>query len=816
MLMKRFLQAIFLWQMIMAIFPYRALAADGVEWGTVVYSENLNGVSTVRNRNRQVKQNRKDFRLLDSTLVVSRQGKFIAICEESYFMTMGVLHSLKLAMDIWEERLNISVPINFYVVLSEEMDDDTAISTTVLYSMKSRGVSIPRNLYRQTYSLGSIENKDTIRINAFADWGVSWVNNDMYAGTYSLTTYFLRHIAHILGFGSSVVDRNGNKGFAVLHALSPFDRLLDKNGQGLKATFSSSAIENYFKGSVNVKTPDANYALFADGDFHLDTSGKYFSLGHDNIMEHPLVDASQSLTVNAETLDVMGAMGWSVSPHDVEIVCDSTNAQGYGSMYRGYTFRLVDSTSGSAQNQCTWQYQIYANGEYVTLNTFTGSNFTISPDVRTESLDEFNCQQARVLCTYKGREYTYLLFLEPRPLIESVICSNRHSLGNGFYGFDISIRTRGANSGTVNVYDGAGSSFDYPITGEVLHVGPFVDGMQAYVSISLENSFGYATNYIELGEIEEPKEASAKGNTPSIAVRCNGEPGKTVFQDGDSVTMDLEYGNTALQIDSMKWEVELTDIFDRKKRYTISKETSASFVVSPDRKCCFAKSSYSQFHFMGGNYWIGVPSFVPDSCRFICTAYISRGEWDSGDNWISVKSRNYSFDVLPKCPVLEELETWTEPGDEEWPFTRIRIDTDNYESIQLFVQPWDYIAFQERMLFKGDSLEFVMEPRGWNNEIYCYVDNKYGVYKSDRLKIPRPAGMDKHEGQPSCHIRQNGKEVTITSEVSCKVAIYDMSGRVVFCAEGTTATTSLPSGIYVAKVEDKHGKRLLTNKICIK
>lgn len=815
MLMKRFLLAIFLWQMIMAIFPYRALADDSIEWGAAVYSENLNGISTVRDRNRQVKQSRKDFRLSDSIVVVSRQGKFIAICGEPYFVSEGILHSLKLAMDIWEERINISVPITFYVVLPEEMDDDTAISTTVLYSMKSRGVSIPRSLYLQSYNVIP-ENmaKDTIRINAFADWGVSWIYDDVYAGTYSLTTYFLRHIAHILGFGSSVVDRNGNKGFAVPHSLSSFDRLLDKNGQGLKATFTSSAIEKYFKGSVNVKTPDANYALFADGDFHLDTSGKYFSLGHDNLMEHPLVDASQSLNVNAEALDVMEAMGWSVSPHDAEIVCDSTDAQGYGSMYRGYTFRLVDPTSGSAQTQCTWQYQIYANGEYVTLNTFTGTNFTISPDVRTESLDEFNCQQARVLCTYKGREYTYLLFLEPRPLIESVICSNKHSLGNGFYGFDISIRTRGANSGTVIVSDDAGSSFDYPITGEVLHVGPFVDGMQAYVDISLENSFGYTIDYIELGEIEEQKEASAKGNMPSIAVRCNGEPGKTVFQDGDSVTMDLEYGNTALQIDSMKWEVELTGIYG-KNRYPLSKGTSASFVVSPDRKCCFAKSAYRQFDC--GDYWgIGIPVITPDSCRFICTAYISRGEWDSGDNWISVKSRNYSFDVLPKCPVLEELETWTEPGDEEWPFTRIRINTDNYKNIVLYIHPWDYIPWVNSVFFPEDGLEHIVEMRGWDNAIVCCINNEYGVYESAPLKISRPAGMDKHEGQPSCHIRQNGKEVTITSEVSCKVAIYDMSGRVVFSAEGTTATTSLPSGIYVAKVEDKHGNRLLTNKICIR
>ena len=172
--------------------------------------------------------------------------------------------------------------------------------------------------------------------------------------------------------------------------------------------------------------------------------------------------------------------------------------------------------------------------------------------------------------------------------------------------------------------------------------------------------------------------------------------------------------------------------------------------------------------------------------------------------------------MLPKCPVLEELETWTEPGDEEWPFTRIRINTDNYEEIDLYIHPWDYIPWLNSVFLQEDGLEHVVEMRGWDNAIVCYINNEYGVYESAPLKISRPAGIDKHEGQPSCHIRQNGKEVTITSEVSCKVAIYDMSGRVVFSTEGTTATISLPSGIYVAKVEDKYGNRLLTNKICIK
>lgn len=53
--------------------------------------------------------------------------------------------------------------------------------------------------------------------------------------------------------------------------------------------------------------------------------------------------------------------------------------------------------------------------------------------------------------------------------------------------------------------------------------------------------------------------------------------------------------------------------------------------------------------------------------------------------YASVVSGSYSFDVLPKCPVLREMATWTEPGDDEWPITRLRIDTERYEYVSIYV-----------------------------------------------------------------------------------------------------------------------------------
>lgn len=50
------------------------------------------------------------------------------------------------------------------------------------------------------------------------------------------------------------------------------------------------------------------------------------------------------------------------------------------------------------------------------------------------------------------------------------------------------------------------------------------------------------------------KEAIASRDKRSIIVKCNGEQGKTVFHDGDSVTLDFEYGNSISHVDSMKWD----------------------------------------------------------------------------------------------------------------------------------------------------------------------------------------------------------------------------------------------------------------------
>lgn len=115
--------------------------------------------------------------------IKSRMGKFIVNYDDNYFMTEGVLHCLKLAIDTWEDRIIIKKPINFFVRISEKMDPDLAISTKVGYSRYKVGEfeALPDNLYNQFYK-GTNFN-DTITINALLNWDSSWQYDNAYSGT---------------------------------------------------------------------------------------------------------------------------------------------------------------------------------------------------------------------------------------------------------------------------------------------------------------------------------------------------------------------------------------------------------------------------------------------------------------------------------------------------------------------------------------------------------------------------------------------------------------------------------------------------------
>ena len=66
----------------------------------------------------------------------------------------------------------------------------------------------------------------TITINALINWNTSWSSDGTDWGIDNLQTALLRHIAHVLGFGTSVVQQEGELGFAIRQQASPFDNLV--------------------------------------------------------------------------------------------------------------------------------------------------------------------------------------------------------------------------------------------------------------------------------------------------------------------------------------------------------------------------------------------------------------------------------------------------------------------------------------------------------------------------------------------------------------------------------------------------------------
>lgn len=298
----------------LACLSFLKAQTNGDEKTVVCYSDHIS--QDVPRRQTLLKKESNAAR--NKGVIKSRLGKFVVGYDDNSFMTDGVRHCLKLALDVWEDKINIKVPVSFYLSVSENMDPDIAISTRVTYSRKSEDTSLPDNLYSQEFPYG-IPVNDTIMVNAGIDWDSSWQYDDGYNGSVCLLSGFMRHIGHVLGFGSSLVERASGVGFAVNHTPSAFDRLIYNGEQSLADLKDAEGkeFERFFANKdVRLKSDGFVYDMYDTDGFILGVSGVYFSLGRDNILEYPIHDLSQRLPVNHETLNVLQATGWDVYSHD--------------------------------------------------------------------------------------------------------------------------------------------------------------------------------------------------------------------------------------------------------------------------------------------------------------------------------------------------------------------------------------------------------------------------------------------------------------------------------------------------------------------
>lgn len=436
----------------------------------------------------------------------SRQGKFNVKYIDNFFMIEGVKRSMRMVLDAWEDRLCIDVPIHFTMNANEDFDPSLEIKTTVAYASDGRN-AFPLSLFAQMRNKEEANTYDTITINALTNWKTSWENDGTQWGRDNLQTALLRHIAHVLGFGTSIVQRAGGLGFAVRRLASPFDNLVS-NGQktlgSLSVRGTPTIISDFLKEPIFLKTAQSAYKLFSvETEYIPYRSGNYFSLDRENIMNYPYGDRSMLLPINDETLDVMSAIGWNVYPHDIHIVGNTTDVLGYGSLYSEHTFYAENAFGISSKGD--WIYQIYDNNThtYVDKKYGQGTSFIMTPDDEGLSyMDEFMCLQARIVFNVNGKSYTYPLTLDARPQFVNYNISNmQQSINSDYYSFDITISSRGATGGDIIVSSDYGTLCTLTLDDQekqTIHVPNALKIGNTYLYINLTNIYGTTTNYITI------------------------------------------------------------------------------------------------------------------------------------------------------------------------------------------------------------------------------------------------------------------------------------------------------------------------------
>lgn len=790
-----------------------SILAQDMEQGFVVYTDSVK--KTIKKKT-SVSPYKKRMSV-DTLTLRSRQGKIIATYDNNWFMTEGVVHCLKQAIDTWENKIDIKKPIKFFVGVSENLDPDVAISTKVGYFFKSRFEAIADNLYQQEF-FGNNKQNDTIMINALVDWNSSWPYDDAYRGNVNLTNGLLRHIAHILGFGSSVVSRIDRIGFSVPMAPSSFDNLLTDGNKllsSLRTSSKNSAFEEFFSKPLYLRGPSFNYDIYNYGKFVSGKSGNYFALGYDNIMEYSLSDDNKLLPINQETLDVIQAIGWNTVPHDVEIICDQTDTLGYGSVYDKLTF-TAHKVSSRTQLNATWYYQIYNTSDsiYTTVTASTGTTFSVIPAIMSNSLDNFNCQQARVMCRIDGKEYTYLLSLETRPLIEDVRISNFVEQGEDFYKFDLSIIQKGGTRGTIFVSDDSGAIKQYKFNGASITAGPMIKGYNLYIDVMLENDYGSASRFIQVYPNINTVLTNVNDNIkPQVTV--NGMQNVDCFRDGDEVclSMPADIINN-LQIDSVKWKVCLKTSYGTDIYRHLSNDNTYSFKIKPHIfNCDFVRLTEGHGDYLwGGSAPIGMTSTNPDYCCFQCDLY-------SQDR---IKYRafteNFTFDVLPDCPVIHVLDTWTMEGFDDFPMSSIRIEADNFDWGAFYVvQPHSGAYFYGDTIFTRDFNldEYVIYVREWDNTIYCWIYNSYGCSKSNNVQYVL-TDIKKASGNDSSILIKD-QTIYLEYNTDTDIAIYSIDGNLVDnCLKTKRYTKRLNKGLYILNIQDCKTNKKKNQKIFIR
>lgn len=763
-------------------------------WGIVVYTDSIQPTDMRDLRLRPFPMAHVPSSTLESGTMVSRKGKFQVTYDDNYFMTDGVKHCLKIALDTWEEKINIIEPIVFHVCVSENLESGVAIQSYVGYNSFQR-IAWPDNLRNQT-SPTTIALHDTIKINAFVDWNTSWPYDGFYNGKVNLTNGFLCNIARILGFGCSIANRMGRPNFTLNLTPSLFDRLL-YSGNTCLANLArpNPNFNQFFSLDTELRFGSYVYDMYDDDNFVLNKSGLFFSLGYDNIMEYPLNNQLDILPVNKETLIVLNQIGWDVVDTDNEIICDSTDALGYGSIYRSYNFTLKNNPFVGADNT-RWYYQVFdtANNDYLTVFSDTGVQFSIQPSVIESSLDEFSCHQAKVICEIGSKQYSYPLTLEPRPLIEDISIKNYTQTDSRHYRVNISVEQRGNTYGTIMVSDDTGAVREYDYSNGQLTVNNLLIGYPIYIDVILENDYGAASKSI----IVEPY-LSQNSNRPARLTKENSIVNNTsaLEQIKDSAELTFLLPETISYTDSLCWYVDIGGI--SKRIYPVRKDTqSYTYTICRDSLDIRIAKKYneSMVRYKGGKTWKLRIWDTDAPCIFKCYVYKNS---DKKASPIVYSTHGFSLDVLPSCPIVNLHDHWLDDyNGNTVTYLKYSVNVANASAYIMYVDQYDcFMDYSDAIIAENLSNEYEMWIAYPEDKIYCIAVNDYGSLQGPEVGI-ESTGINS-AFTPDIDLIINEKHICV-QETDFPIIIYSVTGKVVATINDSRhQPIHIPTGVYIIK-----------------
>lgn len=755
------------------------------------------------------------YRMDGDTVIKSRKEKFIAYFDKKQFVSDGMLCCLKLAMNAWEDKLDIRTPVRFFFCVSDKLGSDVAVSTKVAYSKISNAQSVADNLYAQTRPAISVN--DSIIINSNIDWK-TMAGDVFHNGSICLVNYLNRNIARILGFGCSLVKRNSNIGFSVMKTPSTFDNLLFDGDVYLNSLKSASSryLNAFFAKKISLKSNAFEYKMYNTGNFIDNISGCFFSLGYDNILEYQMSSKSDVLPINNETLDVLEQVGWKVNRHEYEINCDKTDKLGYGSLFDTLNFSIKHRTSSDVIS-ADWQYQVYDSSmkNYKTLLSRHGSSFNVAPSVYGKSLDIYHCVQSRVVAIVNGVEYYFPLTLDAAPQINDVRISGIKKIDSNRYQFNLDIDQKGATGGYVTVNDETGSMHQYEYTGKQISISGLYVGMNVYLRILLSNDYAVSTRDI-FGDIYNGgnsivhKTVAVQTTDWEHNVSLSGQK----LHDGNALLLDI--GKTANPVDSIEWYLYAGGYL-KKLSFTRGNNHVFNFVVSKAnldmeiRKSSEDKST----EYVLGKSWGRFSSSSEDQ-YFMAKVFMHD---INGSFYSYYKFTDFSFEVLPSEPIVEVTRVYTERDEGvDWIKAELNLKTENFSDVFFCVSnfgDWGDTYMYDPCICNGNVPDVVnLYFANVTDQFYCISYNEYGYYKGKIHNLSAtPIDATK---ESALNIQVDNGKIIIVDDDTFNVYIYSLDGILQYQAISVrNFVKNLNKGCYILKLCDEKLKTNISKKILI-